>query len=321
MKGISAQDYIDFYLKGREESTIRNYGGAFQIVWNHADKIGNSIFEWGEGEVAGLVVKLAKEKKGENLVKKCSAVVNMIFEVAGLEEPTKGGTLKMIKKSAIKMMNLKKNKPLKREGTSLEDVEIMVKEIYMRLGDQAPKSRRRFLILQLFLFLGLKRFSDINRIKVQDIKFNHDQSIDIWMKKTKTDKLARGEKFTISGQKMSNGVSVSDVATWYMKSLKLTPSSFFFCQINKHGEAIGDKFFCYHEARLDLIKEQLLLGIKKISLHSGRIGGATEAAAAGVGRAEIMEAGGWVSSAVDVYIQPKGKGQEVSRRLVEKLKL
>ena len=69
------------------------------------------------------------------------------------------------------------------------------------------------------------------------------------------------------------------------------------------------------------MKEQALLGLRKLSLHSGRISGASEAAAAGVGRAEIMKVGGWKSGAVDSYIRPLGEGQEVSRRLVKKLQV
>ena len=70
-----------------------------------------------------------------------------------------------------------------------------------------------------------------------------------------------------------------------------------------------------------MIKEQAGLGLRKISLHSGRIGGSSEAAAAGVGRAEIMKAGGWRSAAVDAYIRPVGEGQEVSRKLVKRLQV
>ena len=69
------------------------------------------------------------------------------------------------------------------------------------------------------------------------------------------------------------------------------------------------------------MKEQVLLGLRKLSLHSGRIGGASEAAAAGVGRAEIMKAGSWKSSMVDTYIRPLGEGQELSPSLVNKLQV
>ena len=39
-----------------------------------------------------------------------------MFKAAGLEEPTNGEALKMVKKAAVKMMNIKKEKPMERKG-------------------------------------------------------------------------------------------------------------------------------------------------------------------------------------------------------------
>ena len=52
LKGISARDYAEFYVKGRAEATIKNYEGAFRVVWKHAQEIGRSVFDWKEGEGA-----------------------------------------------------------------------------------------------------------------------------------------------------------------------------------------------------------------------------------------------------------------------------
>ena len=112
MKGIDKVDLANFYLEGRAENTVKNYGGAFKLVWSHAKEIGRFVFEWGEGEVAGLMVKLAKEERGENVLKKASAVINILFEAAGMEEPTKGEVLKMVKKVAVKRIKAGKEKPL-----------------------------------------------------------------------------------------------------------------------------------------------------------------------------------------------------------------
>ena len=321
LKGIEAGDFSDFYLNGRAKNTVKNYGGAFKLVWSHAKEKGRFLYEWGEGEVAGLMVKLAREERGENMIKKTSAVINLLFEAAGLEEPTKGEAVRMVKKAAVKMMNVKKEKPLERKGTSLEDVEKMVEEIYLKMGSRAPAMRKQFLALQLVLFMGLRRFSDVNRILVKDMEFKEDGSLEIWMKISKTDQGSRGESFVISGERMKNGASVPDIVKWYLKALRLKKSAYVFCHIDQKGRSHEEKFITYNEARRSLIKEQIGLGLRKISLHSGRIGGASEAAAAGAGRAAIMKAGGWRSGAVDGYIRPIGEGQEVSRRLIQKLQV
>ena len=51
-------------------------------------------------------------------------MVNLWFEAAGIKVPTKGEALKMVKKSAVKRMNVNKERPLERKGTSLEDIEL-----------------------------------------------------------------------------------------------------------------------------------------------------------------------------------------------------
>ena len=321
MKGIGKEDLASFYLEGRAENTVKNYGGAFKFVWSHAKVIGRFVFEWDEGEMAGLMVKLAREEKGENFMKKTSAVVNMLFEAAGLEVPTRGDVLKMVKKAVVKKMNVKKEKPLERKGTSLEDAEKMVRKIYLKMGNKAPAVKKQFLALQLVLFTGLKRFSDVNRILVKDLEFKEDNSLEVWMKRSKTDQESKGEKFVISGERMRNGASVPDIMRWYLKAMKLKESAYVFCHIDQKNECHQDRFITYAEARRVMIKEQVWLGLRKISLHSGRIGGATEAAAAGAGRAAIMRAGGWRSGAVDTYIRPTEEGQEVSRMLVRRLQV
>ena len=150
LKGISADDFASFYVGGRAESTMKNYGGAFRFVWSHAQEIGRGVFEWGEGEVAGLMVKMAKEGKGENFMRKSSAVVNMLFKAAGMEGPTKGEVLKVVKKAVVKKMNVEKEKPLERKGSKLADVEKMVEKIYLKRGNRASVMKRQFLTTEVF---------------------------------------------------------------------------------------------------------------------------------------------------------------------------
>ena len=107
-------------------------------------------------------------------------------------------------------------------------------------------------------------------------------------------------------------MSVGGILGWYIKSLKLGMEDYLFCKFGLHGEVLGMNFIRYREARASLEEEQRRLGLEGLTLHSGGVGGATEAAGFGVGRAEIKEAGGWRSEQVDIYIQAKGKGKVVS---------
>ena len=95
---------------------------------------------------------------------------------------------------------------------------------------------------------------------------------------------------------------------------------FVFVEVDRFGRPRFGERVKYGSARRQLIREQARLGLEGLTLHSGRIGGATEAAEAGVGRAAIKEQGGWESEAVDVYIRAKRRGREVTAALVEGLR-
>ena len=189
----------------------------------------------------------------------------------------------------------------------MKDVELMVKEIYMKMGNRVPAIKKQFLDMQLVLFMGLKRFSDVNRILIRDIEFKEDGSMGIFINSSKNDQMARSDKFKISGEKMKNGKPVPEIVQWYIEDLKLKKTAYVFCHIDQKAKIEGENVLTYKEAKIIMIKEQIALRLQKISLHSGRIGGASEAAAAGAGRAEILKAGGWRSSCVDTSSGPTGR--------------
>ena len=319
IKGISAEDFTDFYLGGRDSKTITGYEGAFKLVRNFARECDTAVFDWGEGEVAGMVVRLAKDKKGENMLKKTSAVVNMVCEAYGKEAPTKSGALKLVKKTAVKRMNKEKERRTSKKPMTMRMMEKMIKEIYLK-GSKVDNKSKQCLALMTLLFFGVKRFSDLNKIKVKDLQFKKDGGVEVWVRASKTDAEGRGKVFRISGQE-KGGVSVAKILVWYMKSLGLRSEDYFFCKLGRKGEALGSDFIKYHEARTMLEREQQYLGIHGLTLHSCRVGGATEASEEGVSRVRIKEAGGWKSDAVDLYIHSKNKGKEVSRALVNALRL
>ena len=268
--GVTTEDYREFYLGGRAASTLSVYKGAFKVVLEHAKDIRVSIFWWDEGEVMGLVVKLAREKKGENMMKSCSAVVNMLFEAAGLEAPTKGASLKKVKVTAVKMMNMAKEKKVKKAIT-IKDVSRMIRMIYLE-GKEVAKERRRFLALMLVTFFGVKRFSDVNKVKVKDVDFKEDGSVEVWMKYSKTDVVGKGEAFKITGRR-NKGVSVGKILRWYIRSLKLGLEDYLFCKLGSKGEVYGEDFMRYQEARRSVLQEQKELGLEGLTLHSARVGG------------------------------------------------
>ena len=62
---------------------------------------------------------------------------------------------------------------------------------------------------------------------------------------------------------------MAKILKWYVLSLDLEPSSFFFCRLDKKGKAVGKDFLRYGEARARLMEEQKRLGLRGLFLHSG----------------------------------------------------
>ena len=139
------------------------------------------------------------------------------------------------------------------------------------------------------------------------------------MRVCKTDVQGRGKGFRMSGSR-TGGVSVAKILRWYVRSLGLRQEDYFFCKIGRKSEVLGSDFIKYQEARASFDREQEYHGIRGLTLHSGRVGAATEASEEGVSRDNIKKAGDWRSEAVDVYIKSKDQGKEVSRALVRALR-
>ena len=60
LRGVAADDLVSFYVGGRAPGTFATYNVAFRKVWEHAGAIGCSVFRWGQGELAGLLVEKCK---------------------------------------------------------------------------------------------------------------------------------------------------------------------------------------------------------------------------------------------------------------------
>jgi hypothetical protein len=103
LTGVAADDLAAFYIGGRACGTYSTYSVAFKRVWEHGRAIGCSVFRWGEGEVAGLLVEAGKAAASENSVKQLMAVINLLCEVMGRESPTKGPMVSQVKRSALKL--------------------------------------------------------------------------------------------------------------------------------------------------------------------------------------------------------------------------
>ena len=144
--------------------------------------------------------------------------------------------------------------------------------------------------------------------------------VEVSVGKTKPDQLGQGFKFTMSGRKKS-GVSIPEMIRWYLESFKLQDCDFLFPRLRGSEAgvvAVRSKAVAYSTALTDLKKVTQRLGMPGITLHSGRVGAATEGVAAKVGRDKIRICGGWSSSAMDVYVKPSDSGVDFNNAMIDR---
>ena len=204
---------------------------------------------------------------------------------------------------------------------SLEDIMVMVRDIYKVPASRVEPARRRFLVMQLLLFFGIKRFSDISLLRMKDISFRKDGSVEVFVRKSKTDQMARGASFFLSGRK-KGGVCLPEILKWYMKGFEMKGEDVMFPRFRNSKEGvvpIKSVSVSYGTALGQLKKEVKRLGLRNISLHSGRIGAATAGAQAGVSREQLKACGGCKSDAVDTYIRVKRPGIAFTNKMLDKV--
>ena len=225
LSGVKVDDMIEYNVGGRAASTLSTYAAAFKKVWAYAEEIGVSLFRWGEGEMMGMMIGLEKEGAAENKIKQVSAVVSLVFECMGKESPNKSALVLKVRKTCVKKCNERKAAALvpasaERVGCTLGDMRKMIDGIYVSGASEADLCRKRCLVMQVFFFVGVKGFSDVAKLKVKDVSFLKDGSLEVLVRKSKTDQVGRGAKFYLSGKKV-RGVCLPKIVKWYLKGLGL----------------------------------------------------------------------------------------------------
>ena len=308
LTGVDVELLTEYVVNSRAEGTLKQYRTSLRRVWCHGRKIKSMVFKWTEGEVCGMIISLVEEGCSENIVKQALAVVAMIFEAMGQTSPTRSALVGQVKKAAAKKRPVGKLRP--RMVMTLGHLIELVGNLYKKPAQLVKAVDRRTLVLQIILFLGMKRFSDVQMIKVKDVKFREDGSVEISIGKTKTDQAARGSKFVIVGSKKRKVMS-ADIFRWYFQSLNLKQGDFVFPKLRGGAQsevAVRSEAVSYRVALQDLQEVCRRYALPPLTLHSARIGAATEGAKAGVSREFLKACGGWSSGAVDDYVRLRDPG-------------
>ena len=99
-----------------------------------------------------------------------TAVISLVCEVCGLESPAKSPLVVMVKMVIVKGANDGKKK-MERIGMTKKKLEKIMKACYKEDFEEVTPERRRFLLMKVFCFLGVKRFNDIQKLKRKNVVF------------------------------------------------------------------------------------------------------------------------------------------------------
>ena len=309
-----AREHAAFYLRGREALTIATYKTEYKKLVEFYRKFGKMVCVFGERDVVSYIIWRSKQGVSEAQPKQVLSVICLICDVCGFESLARSSVVVNVKKAIIKEANEGKKK-MERIGMTKKKLEKIMKACYKEDFREVEPERRRFLLMKVFCFLGVKRFNDNQKLKKKNVVFGEDNRVKVWMERSKTDSKREGSEFVLTKGKISL-VSVTELVRWYFKSLGDISEEAFIFPVFRRGKPVGGEAVSYFAARKQLNKERELLGLGKVTWHSGRIGAATGASRKGISRNVIMRGRGWRSSAVDSYIRLEDAGVRVGDALL-----
>ena len=320
---VNPEKFADLYLAGRASSTFPTYDMAWRKIMIHGIEIEKCVIDWSPMDFAGYLLLLNDCNCTINMVKQASAVVTMMKEVVELESIASSSIVKTVKKGVVKAARereLIKKKRVKSVMT-LDHIRLFICKLYKKPASKVKPADRRFLVMMMLLFFGIRRFDDIKKLRVCDINVLKGGHLEFYVSSSKTDQLSNGFVFHCTGEKIK-GFSIPQVLYWYIQSVGLRGEDFLFPRFRyEKGRIVAQRkyYISYSCCALQLKKFCLNSGIPPLTLHSGRRGGATAAVEAGIDRFYLKEMGNWTSDAVDSYYCPRRVGVKCTSRLINKL--
>ena len=257
------------------------------------------------------------------MLKQASAVVTLLKELVELKSLASSRIVQTVKKGVMKsarQRDIVRRRKVKSVMT-LDHVRLFISKLYKRLAVKVKAADRRFLVMMLLLFFGMKRFDDIKKLRVCDINVLRGGHLEFYVDSFKTDQLGKGFVFHVTGEKIK-GFSIPKVLNWYLESTGLRGRDYLFPRFrNEKGKVVaqGSYYISYSSSASQLKNICLKCGIPPLTMHSGRRGGATAAVDAGIDRFNIQAIGNWSSDCVDSYFCPRRAGVKFTSTLINKL--
>ena len=132
----------------------------------HGAEIGKLPFWWSDMDFAGHLILLNENKASVNMIKQSSAVMTLLKELVGLETVVGSSIVKTVKKGCFKAAGDRVAKKGKKERTvmTLDHMRLLIGGFYKKPAKKVCPKNRRFLLNQLLMFFGMRRFDDLGEV-------------------------------------------------------------------------------------------------------------------------------------------------------------
>ena len=244
---------------------------------------------------------LLEESDSVSSINTAFYAVNWAHKLAGLDSPTDHSSVILIKEGAVRMCS---SKSKRKEPLEVEHLRALLDKTNCE-----DLLQLRNLVMCVISFSGFLRSSELLELRRKDIQFYTDH-MSIYIYKSKTDQLREGKTLVISATG-SDLCPVNLLKLYFTRAeIKETSSEFIFRPItssksNKKLVSVN-KHISYSTYRESFKKSfsGIVEDINQYSTQSGRSGGATIAANAGVGERHFQRHGRWkTEKAKNMYVK------------------
>ena len=97
-----AREHADFYLRGREASTIAAYNTEYKKLAEYCREFGKVLCGFGERDVVAYIIYRSKQGVSESQLKQVLLVISLICDVCGFESLSGSPVVVSVKKAIVK---------------------------------------------------------------------------------------------------------------------------------------------------------------------------------------------------------------------------
>ena len=138
-----AREHAEFYLRGRETSTITTYNTEYKKLAKYCMKFDKALCGFGERDVVAYMIFRSKQGVSESQLRQLLSVITLICDVCGFESPSGSSVVVNVKKGIIKEANKGKQKA-ERIGMTKKKLLKIFESFYEEDFRKVEPERRRF---------------------------------------------------------------------------------------------------------------------------------------------------------------------------------